>query len=155
MYTYPVVQISNMIVFPLFTSWAFVKPKQDSSLGMAQNGRPPSLLQSEQRNCGSTGIQTQQKCPINGAFFGKSLKMILHCHVITRATAASSDPRAAWYCGFHSRRYCRHLKKSLGWWVAFHWPNMYLYQIYHVYWQEQYMHYVNEYNCFVKMIEKT
>ena len=96
MYTYPVVQISNMIVFPIFTSSVIVRPKQDSSLGMAQNGRPPSLLQSEQRNCGSTGNQPQQKFPINGAFFvGKSLKMILHCHVITRATAASSDPRAA------------------------------------------------------------
>ena len=77
MYTYPFVQISDMIVFPLLTPSVFLRPKQDSSLSMAQNDQPVRkwTVQHKQRICGSIGNQTQQKFPINGSM-GKSLKNI-------------------------------------------------------------------------------
>ena len=72
MYTYPVVQISNMIVFPIFTSWAFVRPKQDNTvlvwLKMVHSKSKWTIVQNKQIICGSTGNQPQQKFPINGAF---------------------------------------------------------------------------------------
>ena len=43
MYTYPFVQTSDMIVFPLLTPSVFVRPKQDSSLSMAQNDQPARI----------------------------------------------------------------------------------------------------------------
>ena len=65
-----------MIVFPLLTPSAFVRPKQDSSLSMAQNDQPARIngqYNTDKEFCGSIGNQTQQKFPINGSM-GKSLK---------------------------------------------------------------------------------
>ena len=62
-----------MIVFPIFTSWAFVRPKQDNTvlvwLKMVHSKSKLTIAQNKQIMCGSTGNQPQQKFPINGAFF--------------------------------------------------------------------------------------
>lgn len=77
MYTYPFVQTSDMIVFPLLTPSVFVRPKQDSSLSMAQNDQLSRINGQYKTNKEfvdlPSGNQTQQKFPINGSM-GKSLK---------------------------------------------------------------------------------
>ena len=71
MYTYPFVQTSDMIVFPLLTPSVFVRPKQDSSLSMAQNDQLSRINGQYKTNkeCVDlpSGNQTQQKFPINGS----------------------------------------------------------------------------------------
>lgn len=71
MYTYPFVQISDMIVFPLLTPSVFVRPKQDSSLSMAQNDQPARINGQDNTDKEFVdlyiGHQTQQKFPINGS----------------------------------------------------------------------------------------
>ena len=88
MYTYPFVQISDMIVFPLLTPSVFVRPKQDSSLSMAQNDQPVRINGQYNTNKEFVDLSvikhsrnsrsTDQR--INGKIIEKH-RAIFHCHV--------------------------------------------------------------------------
>ena len=135
MYTYPVVQISNMIVFPIFTSWAFVRPKQDNTvlvwLKMVHSKSKLTIAQNKQIMCGSTGNQPQQKFPINGAFFwGKIIEhdFTLPCDYQSHGCLLRPTSSLVLWVPLASVLSAPEKNPMAGEWL-YHLPNMYLYQI--------------------------